>query len=76
MRIIEIKVYKIEEHPNKKLCYDWIRNNWHDLNDHSLDEVVDSIKALSAKIGGTVDHCISTVPDRSEFIRFYDYDGS
>ena len=73
MRIIETKVYGIEEHPNKELCYEYIRNNWHDLNDHSLKEVVASLKALSDKIGGTFDYSISVVPDRGEFIRFKDY---
>jgi hypothetical protein len=73
MRIIETKVYTIEEHPNKEKCFDWIRNNWHDLNQHSLDEVVASIKALSETIGGTFDYSISQVPDRGEHITFEDY---
>jgi hypothetical protein len=74
MRIIETKVYGIEEHPNKKLCYAWIRENWHDLNSHSVNEVVDSLTALNKEIGGTFDYSISAVPDRGEFIRFNDYD--
>ncbi len=52
MREIIIKVYTIEEHPKKELCYEWIRNNWHDLNQQSIDEIIESIKALSAEIGG------------------------
>ena len=32
MRTIELKVYTINEHPNKDKCFDWIRNNWYDLN--------------------------------------------
>jgi hypothetical protein len=73
MRIIELKVYEIDEHPNKEACFEWIRNNWHDLNSHSVFEVIDSLKVLSAQIGGTMDYSISAVPDRGEFIRFKDY---
>lgn len=74
MRTIETKVYTIEEHPNKEKCYKWIRENWHGLNQHSVEEVIDSIKSLSAKIGGSFDYSISQVPDRSEYITFQDYD--
>jgi len=74
MRIIETKVYTIEEHPNRELCYEWIRNNWHDINSHSVDEVIASLKALQEEIGGDLDYAISSVPDRGEFIRFTDYD--
>jgi hypothetical protein len=73
MREIKTIVYEIDEHPNKELCFEWIRNNWHDINDHSLHELVDSLKELSKRIGGTFDYSISTVPDRGEFIRFNDY---
>ncbi len=73
MRVIKTKVYKIDEHPNQDVCFETIRDNWHDLSQHSVDEVVESIKALSAKIGGTFDYSISAVPDRGEFIRFKDY---
>lgn len=74
MRVIETKVYKIAEHPNKQLCYEWIRENKHDLNQHSVDEVIDSLEALKEKIGGNLNYSISSVPDRGEFIRFTDYD--
>lgn len=73
MRIIETKVYTIEEHPNKEKCFEWIRNNWHDLNDYSVNEVIDSIKALQEEIGGDLDYSISSVPDQGEFIRLTDY---
>ena len=73
MRIIETKVWEIEEHPDKDKCYDWIRNNIHDINNHSIYELVQSIKKLSEEIGGTFDYCISTLPDRGEFIEFSDY---
>jgi len=52
MRTIETKIYTIDEHPNQEKCFEWIRDNWHDLNDHSVHEVVDSLKALQKVIGG------------------------
>ena len=42
MRVIEKKVYTIAEHPNKENCYNWIRDNWHDLNEHHVDEIISS----------------------------------
>ena len=74
MRIIETKVYHLNEHPNKEKCFEWIRNNWHDLNQHSVSDIIKSIEALSKKIGGTFDYSISAVPDRGEHITFKDYD--
>jgi len=74
MRIIETKVYTIDEHPNRELCYEWIRNNWHDLNEYSVMEVADSLKALQEEIGGDLDYAFSSVPHRGEYIRFTDYD--
>ena len=68
MRTIEIKVYTIDEHPDKEKCFEWIRNNLHDLNQHSIDEIVESIRALSEIIGGTYDYSISQVSDRGEHI--------
>ena len=46
MRVIETKVYGIAEHPNKDLCYEWIRDNWHGMNQHSVDEAIESLKEL------------------------------
>tara|TARA_R110002073_G_scaffold335840_1_gene529187 strand:+ start:1172 stop:1606 length:435 start_codon:yes stop_codon:yes gene_type:complete len=74
MRTIETKIYTIEDHPNVALCYDWIRDIWLDLNQHSVEEVVDSLKALQAIIGGELDYSISQVPDRGEHITFTNYD--
>ena len=68
MRIIETKVYTIDEHPNKENVYNWIRNNWHEENQHSVEEIVDSLKALQEKIGGRLDYCFGQNPDRGEYI--------
>jgi len=73
MRVIETKIFTIAEHPNKIKCFDWIRNNWFDLNQHSIEEIIESIKALSTKIGGSYDFSICQLPDRGEFIKFTDY---
>ena len=69
-----INAYLIGEHPNKELCFEYIRNNWGDLNQFSLIELVTSINKLSSTIGGTVKYSISLVPDRGEYITFSDYD--
>jgi len=74
MRILETKLYTIDEHPNKELCFDYIRYNWHDLNQYSVDEVEESIIALSKVIGGSYDYLIGQFEDRAQFISFYDYD--
>lgn len=73
MRIIKTKVYTIDEHPNKEKCYKWIRDNWHDLNQHGVEEAIQSIKALHKKIGGSFNYSVSAVPDRGEYIKFRDY---
>ena len=74
MRTIETKVYTIDEHPSKSLCFDWMRDNLHDLNDHSVQKVKDSIEALSEAIGGTNDYSFGAEPMRGEFVAFSDYD--
>jgi hypothetical protein len=73
-KTIEIKIYQIEEHPQPEKVYDWIRNNWYDLNEHTGYEIINSLKALQQEIGGTLNYGISAVPDRGEYITFEDYD--
>lgn len=74
MRILETKVYTIDEHPNKDLCFDYIRQYWHDLNQCSVNEFVDSLKALQQEIGGDLDYSIGQFSSRGEFIFFKNYD--
>lgn len=74
MRTVEIKIYTISDHPNKEKCFDWIRENWHDLNIHSVCEVVQSINALNKIIGGTCEYSVGQFPDRDEHIMFTNYD--
>jgi hypothetical protein len=74
MRILETKVYTISEHPKKELCFDYIRENWHDLNQNSVNEFMDSLKALQQKIGGDLDYSIGQFASRGEFISLKNYD--
>jgi len=74
MRTIETNIYTISDHPNTTLCFDWIRANWHDLNQSSVDEMIDSLKALRDAVGGELDCSISQAPDRGEFVKLTDFD--
>ncbi len=74
MRVIETKVYGIAEHPNKDLCYEWIRDNWHGMNQHSVDEAIESLKELKLLIDGDLDYSIGQSPSRGEFISWKNYD--
>lgn len=73
MRQETINICTIEDHPNKDLCFDWIRENWHDLAQHSIDELIDSLKALASHVNGDLDYAISAFGDRGEFIKITDY---
>ena len=73
MRDITYTVYTIDEHPDKEKCYEWMRNNLHDMAYHEEDYFIESLRALSNHIGGGLDYSVSLVPDRGEFIRFTDY---
>jgi hypothetical protein len=64
----------IEEHPNKEACFDYIRNNWHDLGEHCIADMVESLKALAEAVDGKLDYAISIVPDRGEYVKITDYD--
>ena len=74
MRDITYRVYKIDEHPDKDRCFDWVRNNMHDLGQHEVDDLINSLDALSKTIGGKVNYSLSQYPCRDEYIRFTDYD--
>tara|TARA_R110000751_G_scaffold45971_1_gene103850 strand:+ start:45 stop:488 length:444 start_codon:yes stop_codon:yes gene_type:complete len=69
MREITYKVYTFDEHPNKQAVFEWVRDNWHDLGQHNVDEMIDSLKAASEEFGGKLDYAISAVPDRGEFVK-------
>ena len=73
---LPFKIYSIEDHPNKPAVYDWIRDNWHDLGDHALCDVLDSLKALAKTIGGNLDYSFGIFPDRGEYIKITDFDAA
>lgn len=58
MRTITLNVYKLAEHPNKENVFAWIRKNWTDLVEHSVNDIVDCLNALQKKIGGKLDYSI------------------
>lgn len=74
MRIIETKLYTIDEHPDKAKCFDWMRDNMHDLNSCDVDEVITCIKSFTEMFGGENDYSIGQVPMRGEFISITGYD--
>lgn len=65
------KVYEIEEHPNPEACYDWVRDNVHDLAKREVEELVYSLEALAKEIGGIVDYELSQAPARGEYIKIF-----
>ena len=70
MRVIETKVFTIEEHPNRSAVYNWIRDNWHDLGEGALLDMIESLKAFADTIGATLNYTLSIFPDRGEYIKF------
>ena len=73
MRQVTFKIYTIDEHPNPEACYNWIRNNWYDLGQHIIDDMIASLKALADYTGGKLDYSIGIFPDRGEFVKLTDY---
>ena len=74
MRKIYFTIYKIDEHPDKAKCFVWVRNNYHYLAEHEVEDLVSSLNALQKEIGGKLDWSLGQVPDRGEYIRLTDYD--
>ena len=73
MREITYRVYKIDEHPDKDSCFNWVRDNMHHLAEHEVDDLTNSLVALSGTIGGQLHYSVSQAPDRGEFISFKNY---
>ena len=69
----QITAYKIHEHPDPEKVYTWIRENWHDLNDHNQIELIESLEALKDHLGANLTYSISQTPDRGEHITFTDF---
>jgi len=47
MSIRTVNTYTIEDHPQPEKVYEWIRENWHDLAEHHVSELIDSLKAFT-----------------------------
>ena len=62
-------VYTIDDHPDREAVYGWVRDNWHDLGDYNVYEMVDSLKALADHVGGILDYSIGLLPSRGEFVQ-------
>jgi hypothetical protein len=74
MRQETINIYTINEHPDKDACFQWIRENWHDLGDHVIEDAIESLKALAQAVNGTLGYCICINPDQSEYVTIKNYD--
>lgn len=63
-------VYTVETHPDPEKIFDWIRGNWHDLGEHSLQEALASAKALADHVNTDLDYSVSICGSRGEHISF------
>ena len=61
--------YTIDEHPNKEKCFDHIRDNWHDLGEHVIQDTIESLKGFSDHYNLDLHYSISIFPDRGEYIK-------
>ena len=71
--VTEIKrVYKFETAPSeiKEKIRDYFYFNF-DLYEHSMNDRIETLKALAKEIDARLDYSLSCVPDRGEFISFY-----
>ena len=71
MRTQHIDIYEsftIDDHPDPQLCFNWIREHWHNLADYAGEEMIDSLKALADRWQLDLDYSIAPFGDRGEFI--------
>ena len=61
MRDITYRVYKIDEHPDKDRCFDWVRNNMHDLAQHEVDDLINSL----VKLRETIEEALAKLDEAS-----------
>lgn len=74
MRQETVNIYTISDHPEPEKCLEWIRDNWHDIGQHYVEEMACSLIALKNEINGNLDYALSIVPDRGEYVRLTSYD--
>ena len=75
MRSITVNLYSYNElsEKAKETAREYVRNNWHDLAQHIIDEVIDSLNGLAREVNGKLDYSISAFPDRGEFIKITEF---
>ena len=76
MKTKTINIYSFAELSDtaKEKAREDVRNNWHDIGEHYIDNMLSSLKALKEAIGGTLDYSLSIEPDRGEHCRLTGYD--
>ena len=73
---LPFKIYSIEDHPNKPAVYDWIRDNWRELGEFHIKDMLFSLHALAKTIGGNLDYSFCIVPQFGQFIKITDFDAA
>lgn len=75
MRVKQIELFTFEELDDdaKETARDYARDNWHDLAQHYVDDMIASLTALQKEVGGKLDYSLSVVPDRGEFCELKDF---
>ena len=66
MKTHEIKTWTIDEHPEQELCYEWIRENWYDLGQYSVEDAIDTINGFCSHFDVTVNVGIGLFSDARE----------
>jgi hypothetical protein len=76
MRQETIDIFTFAELSNeaKQAAISYARQNWHDLGEHTIHDMVQSLRALAEAVGGELDYCISITPDRGEYVKITGYD--
>lgn len=71
MRTHAVTTYTIDEHPNKDAVIEWVRDNWHDLGEFTIQESIESLQAFADYFGADLDYSIGILPDRGEFVSMH-----
>ena len=76
MKTKTINIYSFAELSDtaKEKVREYARNNWPNIGEHYIDDMISSLKALKEAIGGTLDYSLSIVLDRGEHCSLTGYD--
>lgn len=72
-KTIEVYTFREANAELRDKIRDYINYNW-DIYELSMEERIDTLKALANKIDATLDYSLSCTPDRAEFIDFKYFD--